>query len=238
MLRVVLSAVVLKGAQPNVLAVLAKHLKGLAVPQDGRGTVNAITELIVIERELSAAWSTQTKSYLHRQPDPALRESITAAVREALRLMPKFDKNESINFYGMDGRIPQLALGSTAVYVYEAMGLPLRPFADHVLFRGGHRLTNAVVRETLGSLVESAPFEEIVYVYDGLCQERYADNVEYQEIEADLKKRIQPPLQWAMFLVFYKPVFGSKRTRHGRRTVATNTFPVEVFRRIVKMVFD
>ena len=237
-LRVVLRAVVLEGAQTKVLTVLAKHLKGLTVTQEGSGTISAITELIAIERELSNVWSTQRQEYIRRQPDPALRESFAAAVREALRLMPTFNVDERIPFYMISGHLSQLTLQSQAFYVYEALKLPLRPFADQVLFRGSYRLTNAMLRETLGRLIESAPFEEMVYVYDGLCRNWYTDNHEYQEIKADLKKRIQPPMQRAMFLVFYRPAFGSKRTRHGRRTITTNAFPPDVFRRIVKMVFD
>ena len=48
-LREVLRAIVLDGAQPGVLAVLAKQLKWLSVRQSNGDIINAITELIVIE---------------------------------------------------------------------------------------------------------------------------------------------------------------------------------------------
>ena len=238
-LREVLSAVVFKGAPPKVLAVLEEHLKELNHRQKDGNTVNAITELINIESDLRFEYSTETKEYSLRKPDPALRKSIAAAVKEALRLMPNFNLKERITFRTFTDYIPQHVAGRSAFYVYEALMLPLGPFVEEFIVPQGYYLSHSVALETLGRLIESSPTHELEAVYAKLPNNVQPDDKDYHsaivKLKADLKKRIQSKKQWAMFLTIYNPVIG---ITNGRRTIMTNAFPVELFRRIVKMVFD
>jgi len=238
-LREVLRVIVLQGADPKILCVIAKQLKGLEIPSNRSfdNTVNAITELISIENDLNVIYIPNV-GYTPRQPDPTVRKSIAAAVQQALKLMPKFNLDQRITNRGCYTHIPALALTQRAFYMYEALKQPLRPFAEHVFFRGAYDMSKAIANDSLGRLVESAPFEELVYVHSGL--RRFADNPEYQAIRADLGKRIRPPLQLALFLAIYKPVFGNKkRTRRGcGKITETTIFPQELFHFIADLAWD
>jgi hypothetical protein len=238
-LREVIRTIVLQGADPKILCVIAKQLKGLEIPSNGifSDTVNALTELIRIESDLNVIYMPNV-GYTPRQPDHIVRKSIDAAVQQALKLMPKFNIDQRINYSGNHIYIPTLALTQRAYYVYEALNLPLRPFADQVLFRGSYHTSKAIANDSLGRLVESAPFEELVYVHAGL--RRFHDNPDYQTIRADLGRRIRPPLQLALFLAIYKPVFGNKkRTRRGCGVITEmSIFLPEMFHLIADMAFE
>ena len=238
-LREVLRVIVLQGADPKILCVIAKQLKGLEIAPKRSldGTTNAITELIRIESSLNIIY-TPNAGYSRRQPDPALRKSIAAAVQQALKLMPKFNIDERIANSGWYTDIPALALSNTAFYVYEALEQPLRPFADQVLFRGAYDTSKAIANDSLGRLIEAATFKDLVYVHSGL--RRFADNPDYQAIRADLGKRIRPPLQLALFLAIYKPVFGNKkRTRRGCGVITEmSIFPQELFHFIADLAWN
>ena len=240
-LREALSAIVLKGAQPKLLAVIAEQLKGLSVVQrNNSDTSNAITELIMIENKLKLEWI-NGKGYVYRAPDPALRKSITSAVREALLLMPEFNVKQDIQISNVKQDIPHMALAFAAFYVYEALTLPLGPFADQILFRCSYQMANPVAMETLGRLIESAPIEELNAVHAKL--EIHPMNQEYAAIianvRADLKKRIRSKMQMALFLAIYKPVFGRKRTCRGCGIITEiGVLDPRLFHIIADMAFD
>ena len=238
-LREVLRVIVLQGADPKILCVIAKQLKGLEIAskKSPNDTTNAITELISIENNLNIIY-TPNAGYTPRQPDPIVRESIAAAVQQALKLMPKFNIDQRITHSGWYTDIPALALTQRAFYVYEALKQPLRPFAEHVFFRGAYDMSKAIANDSLGRLVESAPFEELVYVHAGL--RRFHDNQDYQAIRADLGRRIRPPLQLALFLAIYKPVFGNKkRTRRGcGKITEMRKIPSDVFHLIADLAWE
>ena len=239
-LREVLRAIVLNGARPHVLAVLAKQLRQLNVWQSNGDTVNAITELIVIEQQSEIQW-TEERGHFRRSPDNTFRKLIAAAVKQALGLMPDFNVEERIRFSGMYGHISYFALAYTAFYVYEALGLPLGNLVAQIFLPNGYHVRHPVALETLKNLTESAPFEELNAVYAGLPENVDTNDQQYNEViiglKADLQRRIQQTrseIQLAMFLGIYRPILN--KTRTGRRILAMNEFPVEMFHLIVDMV--
>ena len=97
-LNEVLSAIVYRGAHPNVLTALATHLLQLDDPTHPENTTNAITQLILLEHDLDLQF-TEGGGYVRRGPDSTLRRTIAAVIEQALELMPDFDVEQRIQFY-------------------------------------------------------------------------------------------------------------------------------------------
>ena len=237
-LREVLRAIVLDGAQPGVLAVLAKQLKWLSVKQSNGDTINAITELIVIEQESDLVYTSGPGTYVRRDPDNTFRRSIAAAVQEALKHMRTFNLEEQIPFRGGRGYISSIALANTAFYVYEALRLPLGNLVAKIFIPHGHHMSRTMALEAFKNVADYSPFEELEMVYAELSQEVDTHDEKYNEVivglKVDLQKRIQSEIQLAAFLGIYRPIFS--KTRTGRRILAMNAFPAELFHLIMHMV--